>query len=247
MIRLHENFKTHIFIKNSYMQYLILALAPVIILTLYVYFRDKYEREPIGLLLLAMLGGAISVVPIIFLERYVSGYDYIFDGQFGKAFYTAFFVASFSEEIFKLLIFMIFIWGRKNFNEKMDGIVYAVFISMGFALVENIFYVYGNSDHFQVGIVRAFTAVPGHMLFGVAMGFYLGRAKFLSGHRGVNLFLAFLMPFLLHGFYDFILMAKDETLLLLFIPFIIFMWFFGLRRIKWHVKDSPFNSKRNTA
>lgn len=222
------------------MGYLILALAPVVILALYIYFRDKYEKEPIGLLLLALAGGAFSVIPILFLEQYISSYEFMFRGSMAKGFYNAFAVASFSEELFKLIVFMIFIWGRKHFNEKMDGIVYAVFISLGFAMVENIMYVFNHGNALQTGLMRAFTAVPGHTLFGVVMGFHLGRAKFMPRFRAINLFLAFLMPFILHGFYDFILMAGSEALLLAFIPFIIFMWFFGLRRIKWHVKESPF-------
>jgi len=119
------------------MKLLILALAPVFVIALYVYYRDKYEREPIWLLLKALGLGCLITVPVIFVERFLSAQMPELSHT-GTAFYDAFLVAGFTEELFKYLAFIFLIWTNKNFNEKFDCIVYAVFISLGFAGIENI-------------------------------------------------------------------------------------------------------------
>ena len=138
--------------------------------------------------------------------------------------------------MFKIIVFFFLIWKNKNFNEKFDGIVYAVFISLGFAAVENIMYVVKHGV--PTGIIRAFTAVPAHALFGVCMGYFLGEAKFSQNRKGM--LLSFIVPVALHGFYDFIIMSQNNWLLLLFKPFMIFMLFLGLKRMKQHSDSSVF-------
>ena len=105
------------------MNLLIIALAPVLIILIYVYVRDKYEKEPIGLLIKALFAGAFVVVPIIFVESFLSIYGGMFTGYTSVA-YTAFVVAAFTEELFKFIALYIVIWKNKEFNEKFDGIVY---------------------------------------------------------------------------------------------------------------------------
>jgi len=219
------------------MNLLILALAPVVIILVYVYIRDKYEREPIGFLLKALLVGMLIVIPVIFVEDFLSGFSNLFPGLLHAA-YDGFVVAAFTEELFKFIAFMWLIWNNKNFNEKFDGIVYAVFISLGFAAVENVMYVFSNGA--GVAYLRAFTAVPAHALFAVAMGYHLALAKFDVGEKSQHLFKAMLYAVLLHGFYDFILMSQNTYLLLLFIPFIIYMWYIGFKRMKLHSDISKF-------
>jgi len=211
------------------MNLIFIALAPVFIIAIYIYFRDKYEKEPIKLLIKTIVAGAIIVIPVIFLERFLGRFSTDFQ-FYKKAAYTAFVVAAFSEEIFKYIALYIIIWNNKNFNEKFDGIVYATFISLGFAAVENINYVL--SYGIQVGYTRAFTAVPAHALFGVSMGYYFGLAKFYPNRRNYYLSLSLLIPFVLHGIYDFILMAHFEYYLLMFIPFIFYLWRSGLKKMK---------------
>jgi len=220
---------------------LAISLAPILVILFYLYFRDKYEKEPVGLIIRAFVLGAISTIPIVIVEMYLSDLWEQFTGgradKYATAAYSAFVVASFTEELFKLLVVFLF-WSNKNFNEKFDGIVYAVFVSMGFAAVENVMYVYGGGT--STGILRAFTAVPGHAIFGIVMGYYLGIAKFHKEIRSINIVLAFFMPFLLHGIYDFILFAENGWLLLLFIPYLIYMWRVGFRNLKKHSDESPF-------
>ena len=122
------------------MNLLILSLAPVLIIAGYIYFRDKYEKEPIKLLLFALLAGGLTVIPILFVERFLDSFTDSFYGLLSPA-WNAFVVAAFTEELFKFIALYLLIWKSAEFNEKFDGIVYDVFVSLGFAAVENVLYV----------------------------------------------------------------------------------------------------------
>ena len=222
---------------------LLIALAPVAILLAYIWLRDKYEKEPWQLLLKALVLGAVSVIPILFVERFLLGFIDLFSGYL-RVFWNAFVVAAFTEELFKFLFLYLLIWRSREFNEKFDGIVYAVFISLGFAGVENVMYVlsYGHG----VGITRALTAVPAHFLFGVSMGYFFGMARFFANRRPAMIRMALLVPMLLHGIYDFILMSRQQFLLLLFIPFVIWMWRFGLKKMRELSDSSIFRFDYNS-
>lgn len=208
---------------------LLLALAPVFVLAFYIYFRDKYEKEPWHLLLKAMFVGVLIALPVSFFEGLIAWIGTPFTGVF-SGFWKAFVVASFTEEGFKMLAFLMLFWNHRAFNEKYDGIIYASFISLGFAGIENVLYVVQSGV--STGLARAFTAVPAHALFGVSMGFFGGLAKFYPKKRKRFLWYAFVIPFVLHGFYDFILMSGVNILLLLFVPLIVFMWIKGLKWMK---------------
>ncbi|WP_066632992.1 PrsW family glutamic-type intramembrane protease [Labilibacter marinus] len=221
------------------MNLLLISIAPVAIILVYIYYRDKYEKEPISLLLKGLVAGMLIVLPVIVVERAISaGLPYIFSEKIGMAFGNAFLVAGFSEEAFKLLAVYILIWKNPNFNERFDGIVYAVFVSLGFALVENIMYVFSNG--LSVGISRAFTAVPAHAMFGIVMGYYLGLAKFIKESRSKYMLLAILVPILFHGIYDFILMVQIEWVLLFFLPFLFYMVYRVKIKLKEHEENSVF-------
>jgi len=229
------------------MTLLIISIAPIFILGFYIYFRDKYEKEPIGILLRAFVAGGLAVIPILFIELALGNFwETNFKQQsphLVNAAYDAFVVASFTEELFKFLAFALLIWRNKNFNEKYDGIVYAVFVSLGFAAVENVLYVFDTG--IGTGILRAFTAVPAHTIFGITMGYFLGLAKLEEIGKTSNILKAMIVPFMLHGIYDFILMSEQPLLLLLFVPFMIYMIIFGLRKMKEHSNNSVFKNQNN--
>ena len=99
-----------------------------------------------------------------------------------------------------------------------------------------------------MGLTRAFTAVPAHALFGIVMGYQLGLARFYPREKLRRLFLALALPILLHGVYDFILMSGHPYLLLVFVPYLAFLWIFGFRRMRqlsdrsiyrWLTRDYP--------
>jgi RsiW-degrading membrane proteinase PrsW (M82 family) len=211
------------------MAILIASLAPVLIILLYIYLRDKYEREPLWLLFKLVVGGALVVIPIALVEQALVAWMPPFR-QIGAAAYHAFVVAGITEEGFKFLVLYLIAWNSRWFNEKFDGIVYAVFVSLGFAAVENIMYVVQSG--YQTALVRALTAVPAHALFGVAMGYYFGIARMYEEIRSKYLLKAILVPVILHGIYDFILMVGIGWLLMLFIPYVVYLYMAGMRKIR---------------
>jgi len=221
------------------MGYLVLALAPVCVIAFYIYFRDKYEKEPWGILLMTLLAGAFISLPVMFTESLFGFISKYLQG-FVKTFWDAFIVASLNEEGLKLATLSLLIWKSREFNEKFDGIVYASFISLGFAGIENVLYVFQQGV--TTGLARAITAVPAHAFFGITMGYFIGIAKFYPAKRKKYLWLAFLIPFLLHGIYDFILMSGYALFLLLFIPFVIYLWISGLRKMKQMNNASIFRN-----
>jgi RsiW-degrading membrane proteinase PrsW (M82 family) len=217
---------------------LLTAVAPTIALLCYFYKRDKYEREPRRLLLKAFLMGCVSVIPVIFVELQLNLFENA-DESLIAAGYTAFIVAGLVEEAFKYLVFYHYIWKHREFDEMYDGIIYCVFISLGFATVENIGYVVGSG--FSTAFIRAMTAVPAHALFGVAMGYYLGIAKFISySARRKYMRLGFFVPIILHGIYDFILFSQRFYLLAIFVPYMLYLWRRGLRNVDELVEASPY-------
>lgn len=215
---------------------LILALAPVFIIAFYVYFRDKYEKEPWPNLLLALLVGVLVAFPVIFIEQLL-GFLGSWTSGILEAAWRSFIVASFTEEGFKMLAVFFLIWKSKEFNEKFDGIIYGCFVSLGFAGIENVLYVLQKG--YTTGLARALTAVPAHAFFGISMGYFVGIARFYPKKQKKFIWYAFLLPFCLHGFYDFILMSRINILLLIFIPFMIYMFISGMRKMK-ELNDSSY-------
>ncbi len=190
---------------------LALAVAPGIAICIYIYFKDKYKREPLGLLVLSFILGMLSIIPAFILEMTFGGG---IDQMAGKpiltvAFY-AFIIVGLSEEISKYFVVRFFAFKRLSFDEPFDGIVYTVMVGMGFATLENIGYVYEHG--MATGIFRMFISVPAHATFAVLMGYHIGLAKFDPANRKRHLFYALLWPVFFHGTFDFFLF-KGDTLL----------------------------------
>lgn len=218
---------------------LFVSLAPVFIIAFYVYNRDKYEKEPFSLLLKALTIGFLCAFPVVIIERILTA---LYRGPEGmnEAAYTAFIVAGLTEEGVKFLAFYLFFWKNRNFNEKFDGIVYAVYIALGFAAIENILYVFMGG--YSVGILRALTAVPAHALFGIMMGYYFGLARFSPKYRLLCIIAAFNLPFISHGIYDFLIMGNSPFLLTVFLPVFIFFWISGFHKMSKLSDSSAFKS-----
>ncbi len=217
---------------------LLAAIAPSAAFMYYFYMKDKYEKEPRRLLIKAFLLGAISVIPILMVEMSLNVFERA-DESLIAAGYTAFIVAGLVEEAFKFLMFYLLIWRNNEFNEMYDGIVYGVFISLGFATVENIGYVL--STGFSVAFLRSITAVPAHAMFGVAMGYHLGIAKFVRQPYKSRYFRrGLIVPVLLHGIYDFILLSHRYYIMSVFVIYMIYLWRRGIRNVRELVECSPF-------
>lgn len=208
------------------------AIIPILIIAIIIYNIDRFDREPIKLLAKVMLFGALITIPVIFIERLL-GYLPIF-GISGKLF-KAFIIAGLTEEVFKRGVVMKFAYNNPAFNEKLDGIVYCVFAALGFAAFENIMYVFSyQSIAPNIALFRGLLSVPAHTFFGVSMGYYLSLAKYEQDFikRKRYLTLSVVIPVLFHGTYDFILFVGTPIMLLIFIPFVIYMWINGIKKLR---------------
>ncbi|MFT4413121.1 glutamic-type intramembrane protease PrsW [Fredinandcohnia humi] len=200
------------------------GLAPGLALLSYFYLKDRYDAEPIAMVFRIFIFGAILVFPIMFLQ-YILEVENVFTLGFTRAFFSV----SLLEEFFKWFILYYTVFQHTEFDEPYDGIVYGAAVSLGFATFENILYLFAHGVQFAFG--RALLPVSSHALFGVIMGFYLGRAKFSREHKKRWILFSFFLPFLLHGTYDFILMTQEQWMYYI-LPFMLFLWWFGLRKVR---------------
>lgn len=186
------------------MNLLLFAVAPVFIIIIYIYYKDKYEKEPKRFLLYNFLLGAIVSIIVTTILYYIIEITLPFPKRNSvfQQFLNAFFIVGLTEEFSKYIIVRYYAQTNKEFNEPFDGIVYALVVSMGFAATENIFYVLEGG--YQTALVRAFTAVPAHATFGILMGYYMGKAKFSKNKVLLNI-TGLLLAVAFHGAYDFFL------------------------------------------
>lgn len=224
----------------------IIAIVPVIIGLLAIYLTDRIDKEPAKLLFLTYILGALVVVPTIVVEELLVRVN-IFSGVYG-ALFNAFIVAGLTEEYFKRLVVLKVPYRTRYFNEKLDGIIYGVFAALGFATVENIMYVafrYTNNPF--IGLYRGIFSVPAHGIFGITMGYYLSLSKFNTDKEGKrkNKRLSLIMPMILHGIFDFILMANIGGLSLFFVPYVLFLWWLNERKLEAFMLESKTSVLKN--
>jgi RsiW-degrading membrane proteinase PrsW (M82 family) len=187
------------------MIYLILAIAPVIALILYIYYRDKHDREPVGLLIKVFFYGVLSVIPAAYLEVKL-GIDN--NNDLISTAYTTFLIIAGAEEGCKYLFMRWAAYNKKAFNEPFDGIVYCVMISMGFAAIENAMYIFRSDNPMGTALMRMLTAVPAHFTFAVVMGYYIGLAKFNPERKILYTVMGIGGAMFFHGLYDFFLIQQ---------------------------------------
>jgi RsiW-degrading membrane proteinase PrsW (M82 family) len=178
-----------------------IALAPGAAIILYIYLKDKHEREPLFLLLISFAYGILSTLVTLTVSLPVNFVLVLEKGDLVHEFFDAFLKVALVEEFSKFIFVRFILFRNKNFNEPFDGIVYAVMVSMGFATFENIIYVFQYG--FETGILRMFTAVPAHATFGVMMGYFLGKAKFSQQNKFSLSIIALIAATVFHGAYDY--------------------------------------------
>jgi len=229
---------------SSLLTVIFAAILPAFLWVLWIWWKDKYQREPFSLILRGVCYGVLSAFLASLLERLIIEFGFIPEEPQGflQAIWKAFVGAAIPEEAVKLLMLWLLLRRNPYFDERFDGIVYACCIGMGFAGTENIGYLLGNMDHWEsVAIQRAIFSVPGHFMFAVAMGYfysmlYFGDMSWRDRSRIIW------VPVTLHGIYDGLLfMASLGTLLsgLLLLTFYVFCWLMyrgGKRRIEEHLK-----------
>ena len=217
------------------MALLLVTILPSILIILFFVYSDKF-REPRGQILKVFIYGILITIPAYFLNTYLNAFWYnnfrVSEGLIGS-----FLTAAPVEEGLKLSILYFFVYKMKDFNEPIDGIVYGVTASLGFATLENFYYVYLLADYYQtssmsLAVARSFSAVPAHAVFGVFMGYFFMKYVFVK--KGDNLLFAFTIPFVLHGCYNLFTVSNFYISLgLILISWIIALKMFaGLKEIQ---------------
>ena len=185
------------------MALLLATILPSILIILFFVYSDKF-KEPKGEIIKVFVYGILITIPAYFLNTYISDFFYN-NTRVSEGLISSFLTAAPVEEGLKLSVLYYFVYKMKDFNEPIDGIVYGVTVSLGFATLENLYYVYLLADYFEttsmaLAVIRSFSAVPAHAVFGVFMGYFFMKYAFIK--KGDNLFFAFIVPFVLHGCYN---------------------------------------------
>lgn len=225
--------------------YLAIAIFPAIFFMIYIYRNDDKEKEPPLLLLKCIIGGLLSVPIAIILEMIAEAVViYLIENvvsatRVNYGVLTAIFVGLI-EEGAKFFFLYKFTWKDKAFNYRFDGIVYAVFVSLGFAALENVFYVFNYGT--GVALQRALLTIPGHMSFAVYMGLYYGHAKVSEAvnnpdAKALNLKAAYAFAVLLHTIFDATLMVESDIGLIIFFIFVIILDIVVYRTIRFESKN----------
>lgn len=217
------------------MQIALVALAPVVFLFSLIYLKDRYEREPLRLLIFCFLWGILISVPLTFVQSLTGVGPVNFESPhwMGELLYTAL-VFGLTEEYGKYLVLRHYIFSKSEFSEPYDGIMYGVAISLGFAAIENVLYVmvYG----IPAGWLRMFTAVPAHAIFGVMLGYYAGHAKFRESEqlRRTDLAKGYFAAAGAHTVYDLFAFSNSSWSLLYILVVVQIGWKLSARAVREH-------------
>ena len=212
------------------------AVLPAVYLLSRVYKMDTIEKEPWPLLRKLLLWGAISGVPAAFVESLLTGalQSVFTEGTVAYNLVFGFVVAALVEESFKFFFLYKYTFKDPAFNYRFDGVVYAVFVSMGFAILENILYVFQGG--ISVAITRALLALPLHAACGVYMGIAYGQQKVQSLYKPVSFGsvarACLVTPILIHGFYDFCAFMQTAVFTVVFILFVAVVFIITLKQLK---------------
>ncbi|MBO4877419.1 MAG: PrsW family intramembrane metalloprotease [Ruminococcus sp.] len=218
---------------------LFLALLPAAVLMVYIYLKDKVEKEPIKLLMSLFFFGGLTIVTACIIELVLAiPLKMIFDeGTFPYMLIENFLIVALAEELGKYVVLKKKTWHSPQFDYTFDAVVYAVAVSLGFAAFENVVYVLSGT--IGTAIMRGLLAVPGHAIDGVFMGCYYGIARKCRGfgdEEGAkkNLIKAVIIPVLTHGFYDFCIdvTSVSSIFFLVFLAFEVAITFVALKTVK---------------
>lgn len=208
---------------------IIFAILPIILLTILFYHLDELEKEPKQELAKACLLGLVSIFLTVIISYIVNLHQIEVSSlkPLEKIGYS-FFAIGLIEEFSKWLMTVFFLKKNKQVDTLFDYILYAIYIGLGFALVENVLYTITGG--IIVALVRAFLTVPAHAFYAIAMGYYLGKAKVYK--RKVDYFFSLFIPVFLHGTFDSLILVGNYLSYLLFFLFVIGLYFFAIFLIK---------------
>jgi len=212
-----------------------LSIAPAVALLAFIYLSDLYEREPLRVVGATYLKG-MALVPVAALIE--SKLASVLPADITV---ESFIVVALTEEMIKFLGSLVWIYRNSQVDEEMDTVVYCSSLSLGFATAENLLYVLTRGA--GSGLMRAVLPVPGHAFFAVAMGFYLGKARFGNGARRADLMAkALFVPVCLHGAYNYFL-TSSISLAVLVVPLMAYLWWNALKKMREAESGSPFRKR----
>tara|TARA_B100002052_G_C15647718_1_gene491382 strand:- start:80 stop:754 length:675 start_codon:yes stop_codon:yes gene_type:complete len=185
------------------MSTLLITIVPSILILIYFFLSDKF-KEPKGSIALVFFLGICICLPAGYINSFMENN---FKDIFSERLLFSFLGPAWCEELLKFIILYYVVLKRSEFNEPMDGIVYGVAVSLGFATLENYEYVFIYAEKWEIepytmAILRSYSAVPMHGLLGCVMGFYFGMYSFTANKK--YLILCLLIPFIIHGLYNFL-------------------------------------------
>lgn len=211
------------------------AVAPGVALLTYFYLKDKYDQEPLHMVVRVFLLGFLIVFPVMIIQRG------LILGLGDNVYVHSFLISAGVEEVLKWFVLYHMIYNHTVFDEPYDGILYAVAISLGFATIENLFYAWYSHAAIGSMFLRALLPVSGHAMFGVIMGYHMGRAKFSppAKTKGI-LILSLVLPLIWHGIYDFILSSMMHYWIWFIVPLMAFLWYGTMGKVTRANNRSPF-------
>ncbi len=209
-----------------------LSILPIILILFYVYINDRIEKEPVLLLTLLFISGIIACISSYYFQVLIKGFipflnKSYYEMNILQIVFKSLITIAFIEEGLKWTLNYIFIRKNKNFNHMYDPIVYSTFVSLGFAALENFIYIKSYfSQGLRIVILRGFISIPCHAVFGILMGYFIGKskkAKLDNNYKDSKKYLLFssLIPITMHFIYDLCLVKSNNATFIMFITFII--------------------------
>ncbi|WP_458460979.1 glutamic-type intramembrane protease PrsW [Paenibacillus sp.] len=211
------------------------AVAPGLALLTYFYLKDRYDYEPLHMVLRVFLMGILMVLPVMIIQRGMM--MWLGDNPYLEAIL----ISGGVEEFVKWFVLYHIIYNHTEFDEPYDGILYAVAVSLGFATVENVLYAFAGNASVSAMFLRALLPVSGHAMFAVIMGYYMGKAKFIGGKKKRwYLVLSLVLPFFWHALYDVIMNTMLNNWLWFIAPLMAGLWYGAMGNITRANNRSPF-------
>ena len=218
---------------------LLITILPSLLIVTFFVKSDRFP-EPTNQIIKIFFYGIILCFPAFYLNTaLISIYT---NTGIGEGLISSFLSAAPVEEVLRFTVLYSLVYKMKDFNEPIDGVVYGVTVSLGFATLENIYYVYFLSNYFDttsqsLAILRSFSTIPAHAVFGATMGYFFMKYSFIKKQN--NLALCMIVPILLHGSYNFFAHTNFIVSLLI----VIISWVVVLRSFS-RLKKSQKKKKR---
>jgi len=223
---------------------LLITIVPSLLIILFFVKSDLFP-EPNNQIFKIFFYGVLLCIPAFIINTALG--TFFANAGFNGVLLPSLLSAAPVEEILKFIVLYYLVYKMKDFNEPIDGIVYGVTVSLGFATLENIYYVYVLSDYYNVSsqslaMLRSFSTIPAHGIFGATMGYFFMKYSFIR--KQDNLTLCIIVPILLHASYNFFVSTNFlAALLIIIISWFILLNAFSKLKSKQKKKKKEYEKK----